>query len=151
MRRRPAFRTLELFVLALIFNSTVFSQQPTPSSLLMPSNDRNDPDNPSGIRVHLASLFTNDAVEGSVIKLVVHVDARDLTFTKQSGGERKSIFDLVAILFSDSGAQVDEIHRTHLVRLLEDTYQRVLLNGLVYAVIVPVNASGTYQVRVTLS
>jgi hypothetical protein len=102
-----------------------------------------------GVRVQLTSLFTNDATEGSVMKSMLHIDARDLTFTTEADGWRKSTFDVAAISFAD-GAPINEVSKTHTVRLREDTYQRALRDGLVYAVMVPVKKGGAYQLRVVL-
>lgn len=104
----------------------------------------------SGVRLQLTSLFTNDATEGSVMKSMVHIDARDLTFIKEADGWHKCVFDLVAVSFGTGAVPIDQVSKTHTVRLREDTYQRVLRDGFVYAVMVPVKSAGGYQLRVAL-
>ena len=103
-----------------------------------------------GVRLQLTTLFTNDAAEGSVMKSMVHIDARDLAFTKEADGWHKCVFDLVAVSFGRNLAPIDQVSKTHTVRLNEETYQRVLRDGFVYAVMVPVKSAGAYQLRIAL-
>jgi VWFA-related protein len=104
----------------------------------------------SDVRLQLTSLFTNDAKTGSLMRSMLHIDARDLTFTDEPDGWHKSVFDILAVTFADNGVPIDQVSRTHTVRVRDQTYQRVLRDGFVYAVAVPVKKGGAYQLRVAL-
>jgi VWFA-related protein len=104
----------------------------------------------SGVHLQLTSLFSNDAKAGSVMRSMLHIDARDLTFIDEPDGWHKSAFDILAVTFGDNGVPVDQVGRTHTVRVRGETYKRVLRDGFVYVVTVPLKKPGAYQLRVAL-
>ncbi len=104
----------------------------------------------SGVHLQLTSLFSNEAKTGSTMRSMLHINAHDLTFTDEADGWHKSVFDIVAITFGDNGVPVDQISRTHTVRIRGEALQRVQRDGLIYAVAVPVKKPGAYQLRVAL-
>ncbi len=89
----------------------------------------------AGVHLQLTSLFTNEAKTGSVMRSMLHIDAKDLTFTDESDGWHKCLFDVLAVTFGDNGVPVDQLGRTHTVRVRGDTFKRVLRDGFVYALI----------------
>jgi VWFA-related protein len=104
----------------------------------------------SGVHLQLTSLFMNDAKTGSVMRSLLHIDARDLTFTDEPDNWHKSVFDVIAVTFGDNGVPIDQVNRSHTVRVRGETYKRVLRDGFVYALIVPVKKPGAYQLRTAL-
>lgn len=104
----------------------------------------------SGVHLQLTSLFGNDAKAGSIMRSMLHIDARDLTFADEPDGWHKSVFDIIAVTFGDNGVPVDQVSRTHTVRVRGETYKRVLRDGFVYVVTVPLKKPGAYQLRVAL-
>ena len=104
----------------------------------------------AGVNVRLTSLFANDPKLGSVMRSMVHVKGRDLTFTDEPDGWHKVVFDILAITFGDNGAVVDQIGRTHTMRLKDKTYERVINEGFTYNLTVPVKKAGAYQLRTAL-
>ena len=88
----------------------------------------------SGVHLQLTSLFGNDAKAGSIMRSMLHIDARDLTFADEPDGWHKSVFDIIAVTFGDNGVPVDQVSRTHTVRVRGETYKRVLRDGFVYVV-----------------
>ena len=108
------------------------------------------PFNSAGVNVHLVSVFSNDAHTGSFMRSVLHVDGRDLTFTDEPGGIHKAVFDLLAMTFGDNGMVLDQIGRTHTIRVPEESYRRLVQNGFDYFMTVPVKKAGAYQLRVAL-
>ena len=81
---------------------------------------------------------------------MVHVKGRDLTFTDEPDGWHKAVFDILAITFGDNGVVVDQIGRTHTMRVKGKTYERVLNDGFTYNMTVPVKKAGAYQLRTAL-
>lgn len=103
-----------------------------------------------GVKLRLTSLYGNDAKAGGFMRSLVHIEARDLTFTEEPDGWHKSVFDILAVTFGDNGAIVDEMARTHTVRVRGGTYNYVLENGLVFTLTVQVKKPGAYQLRTAL-
>jgi len=104
----------------------------------------------AGVHVRLTSLFANDAKLGSVMRSMLHVRASDLTFTDEPDGWHQAVFDILAITFGDNGVVVDQISRTHTMRVKGKTYERVLNAGFTYNITVPVKKAGAYQLRTAL-
>jgi VWFA-related protein len=103
-----------------------------------------------GVRLRLTSIYGNDPKAGSFLRSLIHIEARDLTFTEEADGWRKTIFDVLAITFGDNGAVIDQIGRTQTVRIRGETYKHVLENGFIFDLAVPVKKPGAYQLRAAL-
>src|SRR5207244_2283060 len=104
----------------------------------------------TGVHLQLTSLFGNDAKAGSFMRSILHIDARDLTFTDEPNGWHKVVFDVLAITFGDNGVPVDQNGRTYTLTLPDELYKRTLRDGLVYDVTVPIKKAGAYQLRMSL-
>ena len=102
-----------------------------------------------GVHLQLTSLFANDAQAGSIMRSFLYIDSRDLTFTEDSGSHRTAI-DVMSITFGDNGVPIDQVGRSYQITLSDDDYKRVLKEGLVYNVTVPIKKPGAYQLRVSL-
>jgi VWFA-related protein len=104
----------------------------------------------TGVHLQLTSLFANDPKMGSIMRSLLQIDARDLTFTNEADGTHKSVFDLLAITFGDNGVAIDSVGRTYTLQLPDNEYKRVLREGIVYYVTVPLKKPGAYQLRMSL-
>ncbi|MCA1604198.1 MAG: VWA domain-containing protein, partial [Acidobacteria bacterium] len=104
----------------------------------------------AGVHLRLTSLFANDLKLGSLMRSILHINARDLTFTKEPDGWHKAVFDVLAVTFGDNGMVVDQLGRTHTVRVKDKTYEHVLRDGFIYNLTVPVKKAGAYQLRTAL-
>ncbi len=104
----------------------------------------------SGVHLQLTSLFANDEKTGSFMRSVLHIDARDLTFTEEPNHIHKCVFDVLSMTFGDNGVVVEQTGRTYTIQLPEDLYQRAQREGLVYYITVPVKKPGAYQLRMSL-
>lgn len=104
----------------------------------------------TGIDLRTTSLFANDAQTGSFMRTLLHINARDLTFTEEPGGWHASSFDVLAVTFGNSGQVVDQMGRTHTIRVGEKAYSRIIEHGFDYLITVPVKKPGAYQLRVSL-
>jgi len=103
-----------------------------------------------GIHVGLTSLFRGDAVNGSSVTSLIHIDGHDLNLKETADGGREGSIDLLAMTFSDNGSIVDQIGHTEVIRIRGDAYQRFLNNGLTYNLSVPIKKAGAYQLRVAV-
>ncbi|HEY5839632.1 MAG TPA: VWA domain-containing protein [Pyrinomonadaceae bacterium] len=104
----------------------------------------------TGVHLQLTSLFANDPKQGSLVRSILYIDPRDLTFTEEPDGKRKCVFDLMAITFGDNGVPIDQVGRTYTIVLRDDEFKRVMREGLVYYATVPIKKPGAYQLRVSL-
>jgi VWFA-related protein len=105
----------------------------------------------TGVHLQLTSLFANDARFGSFMRSVLHIDGRDLTFIDEPDKMHKCVFDVLTMTFGDNGTLVDQPNgRTYTLNFPDDLYKRVLRDGLVYYVVVPVKKPGAYQLRMSL-
>jgi VWFA-related protein len=99
------------------------------------------------VDLRLTSLFANDPTAGSYMRSILHVDPQRLTFEKEPDGWNKLTFDVMAVTFGDNGVVVDEVSRTHTIRIRGNTLARILQNGFDYNMTVPVKKPGAYQLR----
>jgi VWFA-related protein len=104
----------------------------------------------SSLDLRFTPLFGNDAKTGSFVRALVHIPAKDLTFTTKPDGQREAVINVVAYTFGENGSVVDSVGETHTVTLTDSLYQRALTSGLVYSLNVPVKKAGGYQLRVAV-
>jgi VWFA-related protein len=103
-----------------------------------------------GVHLQLTSLYGNDPKLGGFVRSMLHIEGRDLTFTDEPDGWHKAVFDVMAVTFGDNGMVVDSVNRIQTVRVRGETYKRVLENGFIYTLVVPVKKPGAYQLRAAL-
>ncbi len=104
----------------------------------------------SDVSLRLTSIFGNDAKEGSFVRSLVHISAKDLTFTDKPDGSHETVVNVVAVTFGDSGVVVDSKSQTYTIGLKGKTYEAALNYGLVYSLAVPIKKAGAYQLRVAV-
>lgn len=104
----------------------------------------------TGVHLRLTSLFGNDGKAGSFMRSLLHIDANDLTFVKEADGLYKTVIDVVAITFGDNGVPIEQLGKTYQMRISETEHKRILRDGLVYYVTVPIKKPGAYQLRMSL-
>lgn len=100
----------------------------------------------SGVRVRMTALFGN-VQPGSFVRLLLHVDARDLTFRDLPDGWHEAVMDVLASSFGGDGSVDNFISRTDTVRARGRTYERLRRDGLDYDLVVAVKNPGSYQLR----
>lgn len=102
------------------------------------------------ISLRLNTLFGNSAAQGSFIRPLLHISAQDLKFTDDAGGAKKATFDILAVIFGDNGAAIDQIAKSYTLTVKNEGYQRILKNGFVYYFTLPIKKPGAYQFRVAI-
>ncbi len=102
------------------------------------------------INLNLYSVFYNDAQDRNFIRALVHIDAKDLTFTPEPDGFYKTTFEVIASVFNSNGISANNgISQTSL-RFSSENYQRVLKEGVIYNLSTPIIVTGGYQFRIAL-
>lgn len=102
------------------------------------------------IALRLTPIFTNFADLGSLLRSLVYVNARDLTFVDAPDGAHKATFDLAIVLFGDNGGIRDQQNRLVTLTLRDEVYQSAVRNGIVYTMDMPLKRAGAFQFRIAL-
>jgi len=103
----------------------------------------------SGVRLRLTPVFAEAADARTAITLMLHIDARDLTFSEEAG-DRQATADLLAFTVDERGRPVDKASYKAIIRLKPADYEYAVGAGLVYSSSIPVVRPGPYQVRVAV-
>lgn len=99
------------------------------------------------VHVRLTPLFGRDDEHGPYLRLLVHVDARDLTLVPQEDGSRTSAIGILAMTFDAAGRIGGQVTRSETLRIAPAALPRLLREGLVYVLDLPVEKAGPYQLR----
>ncbi len=102
------------------------------------------------IRLRLSSFFGQDAKAGSVVLSVMHIDARDLTFTAQPDGTMAAELETLAVTFAEDGQVADQNSRRYKFSMRPEAHAQALAQGLIYRIRVPLKRPGPYQLRIAL-
>jgi VWFA-related protein len=103
------------------------------------------------VHLRLTSLFGDDPASGPFMRSMLHVNARDLSFTKEADGSYKAAIDMIITVMGDNGGIVGQpLTNTQTITASANTYEQVLRDGLVYILNVPVKQPGAYQLRVAV-
>lgn len=102
------------------------------------------------ISLRLNALFGNDLQQGSFVRPLLHINAQDLKFTDEADGTKKAAFDVLAVIFGDNGAVIDQIAKSYTLTVKDEMYKRILKNGFVYYFTLPIKKPGAYQFRVAI-
>jgi VWFA-related protein len=104
----------------------------------------------AGVGLKLNPLFGNSADGGSFVRLLIHIDTKDLTFSEPQDGWRNATFDLTLVAFDDAGRPRSQVARTHTMQVRTEAFQQALDDGITYDAAIPLLAEGVYQVRVAV-
>jgi hypothetical protein len=103
------------------------------------------------VHLRLTTLFGDDPTTGAFMRSMLHVNATDLSFTKEADGSYKAVIDMIITVMGDNGGIVGQpLTNTQTINASGNTYERILRDGLVYILNVPVKQPGAYQLRVAV-
>ena len=102
------------------------------------------------VSLRLNALFGNDKKHGAFVRSLLHISAKDLTFTDTPDGSKKAVFDVIAVAFGDNGTAVDQIAKSYTMTVRKDAFEQTLKEGFVYDFTFPMKNAGAYQLRVAL-
>jgi VWFA-related protein len=104
----------------------------------------------SGVQLRLTSLYSNEPAQGPVLRSFLHIQASDLTFTKEPDGTHKAVFDLMSVTFGEDEKLVDQVADQHTITLTDALYQKIVRYGFTFNTTVPIKKAGAYQLRTAL-
>lgn len=102
------------------------------------------------VNLKLTSLFGHEAKAGPLLRSLLHIEPRNLTFIKQPDGSYQSVMDVAAVTFSDNGQIVQQEARTYTLRVPSSQFERLMQHGFLYSINLPVKKPGAYQLRVAV-
>jgi VWFA-related protein len=101
------------------------------------------------LEFELASFFTNDQAQGSLVRSFIYLDANDLTFKPVNDRQQTSL-EIHGIIFGDSGIPLEKVTHGVTLSLRENEYERAKREGLRLRFDMPARRPGAYQVRVAI-
>ena len=104
----------------------------------------------TGVKLDLYSVFVNDIQNKNFIRSFIHIDAKDLTFTKESNDFYRASIEILAMTFGDNGNPIDQIVKSYSIKVDANHYQEILQKGFIYSIELPVKKPGAYQFRISL-
>lgn len=84
------------------------------------------------------------------VRFLINISVKDLEFEKDSKGNRKTNFDILAITLDDDEKPIDQFVKNFTVTVNEPTYKSILKKGFVYVLPVVLKKSGVYHFRVAI-
>ncbi|HEY0081712.1 MAG TPA: VWA domain-containing protein, partial [Pyrinomonadaceae bacterium] len=102
------------------------------------------------VGLRLTSLFINNDSGASVMRSMLLIDPRTLTFKQQPDGQYQTVLDIMAVTFGESGAAVDQLNRVETIRVRPESFQQFLKEGMIYDLNVPIKKPGAYQLRIAV-
>jgi len=112
----------------------------------------------SGVRLRLTALYAEVPKRGPVVRNLLHIDTRDLTFqpdpgpndaTHAAAGSSAEI-EIVAVATSMGDLPAASVAQSYKVQAAADRFQQALKEGVVYTLDVPVKKRGAYQIQVAV-
>lgn len=98
--------------------------------------------------LRVATFFANDPARGSLLRVFLNLDAKDLTFSVEPDGTHVAKVDLSSVLFGENGTVIKRQDQNAVLRLRGKPYERALREGVVYGFDLPLKESGGFQLRV---
>ncbi|HKP69911.1 MAG TPA: VWA domain-containing protein [Pyrinomonadaceae bacterium] len=102
------------------------------------------------ISVKLNALFGYSEKDGYYVHSFLHINTKDMQFTKLPNGDYQSVFDVLAVSYGDNGQPVDKNNVTGTMQFKPEQYAKLLDEGFSYSFIFPVKKPGAYQMRVAI-
>ncbi|HVF50855.1 MAG TPA: VWA domain-containing protein [Pyrinomonadaceae bacterium] len=102
------------------------------------------------IGLRLTALFQNEPQRGSLLRSVLHINARDLTFKAEADGTRRAVIDVLAFAYGDDGRIARQFSHREEMSAGPRVFPDVLEHGIIYSLDVPLQKAGAYQLRVAV-
>ncbi|MEO6334701.1 MAG: VWA domain-containing protein [Pyrinomonadaceae bacterium] len=103
----------------------------------------------AGMNLRLSASFGNSTAEGNFIRAQIYVPGEEITFI-DSKGQKKAVFDVVAVTMNEKNEVIDEFTRAHTFSVDSAALPLIAKNGMIYSVDVKVMKPGSYNFRVAL-
>ena len=102
------------------------------------------------IPVRVVTFFANDPGRGSLLRVFLTIDTKELSFKVERDGTHVAKLDLSSVLFGVNGSIANRQDQNAMLRLRGKPYDRAMRDGVVYGFDLPLKESGGFQLRVAL-
>lgn len=104
----------------------------------------------SGVRLRLTALYSEVPKLGPVVRNLLHIDTRDLTFGSAADGSERAQLSVVAVAVGKEDRRLATVAREYELRVEAGRLEEALKAGAVYTLDVAVRKAGAYQIRVAV-
>ncbi len=104
----------------------------------------------SALPLRLTAIFNERRAGAPEIDLLVHVGARDISFTSGAGGRWRAALEVATRITDEKGARAGQPDRTIPLEFSDPDFRRVTQRGLLYEASVAAPHSGYYEAQVAV-
>jgi len=100
-----------------------------------------------GIGLRLTALYAESPKGAPIVRNLLHIDARDLTWKAGADGTESAQVQVVALATGAGDVALDTVARDYALKIESGKMEAALREGAVYTLDVPVRKRGAYQIR----
>ena len=104
----------------------------------------------SALNVKMTALFSQTEKQGSLINVLLYLDAHDLKFNEEPDGSHSALIDLGIVTHDENGQISANVDKSWRLSYTKSAYDEVLKTGIVYSTTVPIKKPGPYLLRIAL-
>jgi VWFA-related protein len=104
----------------------------------------------NGVHVDLYPAFTLPESASPELRMLVHIDAHDVTFTTGDNDRHDAELELVARAGDDSDNPGEVVSKEVVLHLKDESFAEAMRVGLTYPLTIPAQHAGVYDVRVAV-
>lgn len=104
----------------------------------------------SGVRLRLTALYSEAGRHGPVVRNLLHIDARDLTFLTAADGSSHTQVEMLAVAVGAGDRRLATVARSYTFHVAVGLLERARTEGALYTLDVPVRKAGAFQIRVAV-
>lgn len=143
--RRPGLRVKTRKGFLGISDPLVIADPESPARQLV--HAATSPFGATDVALRATTLPGYSSAQGTVVRTLLHIDARALTFVDTEGGKKTAAADVLGMVFDQDGTEVAHLSTGFSVALTADAADEALREGLAYTLRIPIPRGGAYQVR----
>jgi VWFA-related protein len=104
----------------------------------------------SSVRLRLTALYSEAGRRGPVVRNLLHIDARDLTFYTTADGSSHTQVEMLAVAVGAGDRNLATVARSYTFHVAPGLMEQARTEGALYTLDVPVHKAGAYQIRVAV-
>ena len=108
------------------------------------------PFNSSSVRLRLTALYAEAGKHGPVVRNLLHIDARDLTFVTVADGSSQTQVEMLAVAVGTGDRNLATVARSYTFHIAPGLLEQARTEGALYTLDVPVHKAGAYQIHVAV-
>lgn len=105
------------------------------------------PFNAGDVHLRMTPLFGLDTNQQAVARALLHIDVRDLSFSEEGDGSRRTTLEVAAFAFGVKGAVEDQVIRIYTLQVPQEAFAAALQQGFVCMIDMPMTRAGVIQMH----